>query len=154
MVFPVLKRLRARSRRYGLCGCRHALRVPARDAPFLCASFSWTAQELDRRCLDAPCRRGRREKRWSGQVVQHLELSCDRSCCMAANAEERSVAAPSLPRSMPIEKLVTASQVLARAPNVLSRNDEYAVVYEAIRTAVARVRNGSTGKIVKTRSQS
>jgi len=39
--FSSAQRLRDHSRRYGLCGCRHVPRVPARDAlSFLCVSFS------------------------------------------------------------------------------------------------------------------
>jgi hypothetical protein len=74
------QRFRAHSRRYGSCGYRHALQVPARDAPsFACACFSLTAQEFDRRCLDAPLRRDHHEKRWPGRWATHLELPWHRT---------------------------------------------------------------------------
>src|SRR5439155_15281494 len=40
------QKFRAHSRRYGSCGYRHALQIPARDAPaFACSSFALTDQE-------------------------------------------------------------------------------------------------------------
>ena len=57
------QRFRAHWRRYGPCGYRHVLQVPARDTEsFACALLSWTVQEYDRRCLDALSCRDRREK--------------------------------------------------------------------------------------------
>ena len=81
---------RVRSRRSGSFGYRHALRVLARDAPsFVCPSFSQTAREFDRRCLDARSCRDRREKQWSGQVAGHLKLPCDRTRLVASRQAQR-----------------------------------------------------------------
>ena len=80
----------AHSRRSGSFLCRHALRVLARDAPsFACSSFSRTARQSDRRCLDARSCRDRREKQWSGQVAGHLKLPCDRSRLVASRQAPR-----------------------------------------------------------------
>ena len=66
--------LRVHARRSGSFGYRHALQVLARDAPSsVFASFSRTARESDRRCLDARSCRDRRERQWSEQVARHLK---------------------------------------------------------------------------------
>jgi hypothetical protein len=70
--FSSVQRFLAHSRRYESCGYRHARQVPARDAP----SFACSAQEYDRRYLDAPCCRDHRERQWSGQAARQLELPC------------------------------------------------------------------------------
>ena len=81
---------RVRSRRSGSFGYRHALRVLARDAPsFVSASFSRTARESGRRCLDARSCRDRRERQWSGQAAGRLKLFCDRIRLVASRQAQR-----------------------------------------------------------------